>query len=403
MRTTPEYGFMPLPVSGNRVWTTGEGLMDLKNWAEETAGKICRKERAAVERNRGRIPYTAENGRFDDWSEGDRITWWTNGFYGGLLWQLYHAFGDPVFRDCAEEIEEKLDRNFLKTSGMDHDSGFKWLPTSGANYLVTGSPASKNRLILAASDLAGRINLRSGLIRAWNDEGDGSRAGWAIIDTMMNLPLLYRVSEMIHDPRFRAIAELHADHAIKAFLRPDGSAHHIVTFDPESGEIIEALGGQGMAVGSSWTRGQAWALYGFGLSFRHTGKESYLAAARNMADYVLRSIPESGLIPVDFCQPQDCGFEDSTAAAIFSCGLLELSEAVREKAPEKSEACRDAAAKLLRVLAGERCLFDADHDNLLVNCSAAYHAEKHNFPIIYGDYFFTEAILRLCGKELFIW
>ena len=279
---------------------------------------------------------------------------------------------------------------------MDHDSGFRWLMTAGANYRLTGSEESKNRLILAANDLAGRFNSAGRFIRAWNDSGDGSRAGWAIIDCMMNLPLLYTVSDLICDPRFAQIAEAHADTAITAFLRPDGSLCHIVEFDPISGRRIKSHGGQGYAHGSSWTRGQAWGLYGFTLSYIHAKKPEYLETAVKIADRFISRIPENRLIPVDFDQPAEPWFEDSTASAIAACGLIELSKFAGRKYFE-------AAESLLEALTENRCRFDEGCDNILEKCTAAYHDSWHEGAIIYGDYFYTEAVLKLCGKETFLW
>ena len=295
--------------------------MDGQKWAQETAGKIKHKMRIVAERNRHKIPYTTIDGVFDDWS-GDRICWWTNGFWGGIMWQLYHATGEELYQEIALESEDKLDANLMSASGMNHDSGFRWLPTAVADYRVTGSRKSFNRGLLAANDMAGRFNPMGRFIRAWNDDGDGSKAGWAIIDCMMNLPLLYWAYEQIHDPRFLQIATMHADTAQKYFIREDGSANHIVSFDPVTGEFLETFGGQGYAEGSSWTRGQAWALYGFVLSYVHTKKDSYLNTARRVANYFIANTPESGLIPVDFRQPADCTLEDSTAAAIAAASVL---------------------------------------------------------------------------------
>lgn len=111
------------------------------NW-QDVLEKIYKKTVAVATRNADKIPYTTENGVFDDMGRTN-ICWWTNGFWAGQLWQLYGAFGDPIFRTVAEKIEEKLDRNLMDAQGMDHDSGFKWLLTSGANYTLTKSEASK--------------------------------------------------------------------------------------------------------------------------------------------------------------------------------------------------------------------------------------------------------------------
>ena len=217
---------------------------------------------------------------------------------------------------------------------------------------------------------------------------------------MMNLPLLYWAGEELHDPRFYHIAKMHADTAIKNFIREDGSAKHIIEFDAETGEYLHSVGGQGYGHGSSWTRGQAWAVYGFMLSYIHTKEERYLATAKKVADYFIANIPDSKLIPVDFRQPETPAYEDSTAAAIASCGLLELAKYVPETEKAKYE---EAALEMLKALADKRCNWDENVDNLVEKCTAAYHDADHEFSIIYGDYYFIEAIWKLMGKELFIW
>ena len=363
---------------------------------QDIADRILQKERAVAARNAGKIPYTAKDGVFDDMGKTN-ICWWTNGFYAGLLWQLYGWSREEIFRTAAQTIEEKLDQNLLTAQGMDHDSGFKWLLTSVASYRLTGSEASKNRALLAANDLAGRFNLAGGFIRAWNDGGDRRTAGWAIIDCMMNLPLLDWASKELHDPRFSHIARRHADTAKSVFVREDGSVCHIVVFDPQTGERLFSLGGQGYAHGSSWTRGQAWALYGFTLAYLHTKEESYLETAEKVARHFLAHIPESGLIPADFDQPTEPKWEDSSAAAIAACGLIELWKATG------SEAYLNGAERLLQALVKLRCSFSPERDELLENGTVAYHDAEHHIPLIYGDYFFTEAVLKLIGKQTFLW
>lgn len=372
--------------------------MNEQVWANEVSEKIKAKMKAVAERSRGKVPYSTVNGVFDDWT--DRICWWTNGFWGGIMWQLYHATGESVYRENAEELEEKQDSNLMEPRGMDHDSGFRWLPTAVANYRINGKEESKKRGMTAANDLAGRFNPVGRFIRAWNDDGDGSKAGWAIIDCMMNLPLLYWAWEETNDPRYLHIATMHADTAEKYFIRGDGSSNHIVEFNAETGEYVQTFGGQGAFTGSSWTRGQAWALYGFCLSYLHTKKEHYLDTAKRVANYFIANIPESGLIPVDFRQPGDCTWEDSTAAAIAACGLLEIAKCVRE---EEKHVYHGAALRLLKALDEKRCNWDENADNLLEKCTAAYHDKEHEFSIIYGDYYFIEAIWKLTGQELFIW
>nr|MCR5657057.1 glycoside hydrolase family 88 protein [Butyrivibrio sp.] len=391
--------------------------------------KVLTKEKAVVSRNYDKLPYTAIDHVFDDKTK-DNVCWWTNGFYGGMLWLLYKETADEEYKKAAERIEEKLDANFLDYNGMDHDSGFKWLLTAVANYRFTGNAASKNRGLLAAANLSGRYNINGKFIRAWNDWGDGrDTTGWAIIDCMMNLPLLYWASDVLDDPRFRAIAVSHADTAMKWFIREDGSSRHIVEFNTKKEEFIKELGGQGYDVGTAWTRGQSWAIYGFMMSYIHTGELKYLETAMRVADFFVEHIPESGLIPVDFLQPKEPAYEDSTAAAISSCGFLHLADEITKIKDKTKDAgvfrnienneydrqifeklanasavkYSDAAIRILKTLTEKRCDFDPAHDDLLMNCTAAYHDEKHHFPIIYGDYYYIEALLYLLGKGEYLW
>lgn len=392
------------------------------NWAKEVSEKIKKKSLVVADRSRHKIPYTTENGVFNDCSEGGAICWWTNGFYGGMMWQLYHATGEELYKEIALEIEKKLDKNLMTFWGMDHDSGFKWLTTAVANYRLTGSEQAYNRGRLAADNLMGRFNLAGRFIRAWNDSEECSRAGWAIIDCMMNLPLLYWAYEETKDPRYLQVAVAHADTAEKYFIRPDGSANHIVEFDPFTGEFIKSHGGQGVGVGSSWTRGQAWAIYGFALSYLHTKNEKYLNVACKVADYFIYNIPDTGFIPVDFRQPADCTLEDSTAAAIAACGMLEIAKVMQDgevqiqgavgngeansqvgSGPDQVDKYFAAAVHMLKNLAEHRCNWSRDCDNILEKCTAAFHDKEHEFSIIYGDYYFIEAIFKLTGEELFIW
>lgn len=376
-------------------------------WLQEVIGRITHKMDWVSEKNRNKIPYTTVNGAYDDRSVenpsgdvADGICWWTNGFWGGMMWLMYHETRDEKYKEIAGISEEKLDQCFQDYYGLHHDVGFMWLPTSVANYRVTKNPVSRKRALHAANLLAGRFNLAGGFIRAWNDiEGSDTR-GWAIIDCMLNIPLLYWASEETGDPRYKQIAMKHADTSMTAFVREDGSVNHIVEFDPINGGVVKTYGGQGYEQGSSWTRGQTWALYGFMMSYIHTGKQQYLQTAKRIAHYFIANIPEDGVIPVDFRQPAEPRREDDTAAAIAACGLIEIAKAV---GPHEQSLYLNAALKLLKTLDEQRSDWTAQSDAILQHGSAAYHAAAHHHPIIYGDYYFIEAIFKLKGNDLYLW
>lgn len=367
----------------------------------EISDKITLKIAAEAERLGEKIPYIPDsNGKYTD---TDNTCWWTNSFWAGMLWQLYHASGNELFRKTAECSEKRLDAALDDFENIDHDAGFLWLHTAGANYRLTGNKRSERRLLHAATLLAGRYNPDLEIIRAWDGQWmpGHDTAGGAIIDTMMNLPLLYLASEITGDPRFGSIAERHADTMLKYMLRPDGSANHQIVFDVKTGLITANPGGQGYASGSSWSRGQAWALYGYALSFLHTGKDRYLDAAKRAASYFISNISATGYVPLaDFRAPVEPVYYDTTAGVIAACGLLEIAERVSD---DEKHMYMDGAIKILEALETKWCDFDPLTDGILDGGSVSYHEKEHHHKIIYGDYFFTEAILRLSGKSFLIW
>ena len=378
-------------------------------WVTEAIEKVKEKMDWVSEKSRDKIPYTTVRGIHDDKSARDKgvgpddgINWWCNGFWGGMMWLMYHETGDEKYAGIARISEEKLDQCFVDYYGLHHDVGFMFLPTAVADWRLTGNADSRKRGLHAANLLAGRFNPVGKFIRAWNDlpSGKDDTRGWAIIDCLFNIPLLYWAWEETKDPRFKHIAMMHADTVMENFVRPDGSVRHIVEFDPETGEMVRDYGGQGYGEGSSWTRGQTWGLYGFLMSYRHTGKKEYLDTAKRIAHYFMANIPEDGIIPVDFRQPARPFWCDDTAAAIAACGLIEISREVDEL--EKDMYLR-AALKMLKALYEQHCDFSRENDCILQKCTGAYHASEHEFCIIYGDYYFMEALFKLKGNDVFLW
>ena len=273
-----------------------------------------------------------------------------------------------------------------------------WLHTAVANFRLTGNERSKARGLHAAHLLAGRYNPRGKYIRSWNRD----RAGWVIIDSMLNIPMLYWAEKEIGDPRFRYIAEDHADKVMNQIVRPDGSVNHISVFDPTNGELIETPAGQGYTSGSSWSRGQAWAIYGFALSYLHTGKTDYLETAKKVAHYFISEVAKTDWIPVvDFRAPQEPVMIDTSAGMCAACGLLEISKHVDEY--EKALYI-DAAINILQATEEKYAIWDTEKDGLIDFSTGSYHEEKWTeVPIIYADYYFVEAILRLLDKDFLIW
>ncbi|OXL82582.1 glycosyl hydrolase family 88 [Paenibacillus sp. SSG-1] len=370
-----------------------------RQWLDDVWDKLQVKMLAEVDRIGDRIPYIPENGAYrEDKAETD-IYWWTNGFWPGMLWQMYHATGEAKYRAAAESVERKLDAALEGYDGLHHDVGFMWLHSAVANYRLTGSARAKTRGMHAANLLAGRYNPAGRFIRAWNDDC----TGWIIVDCMMNIPLLYWASRETGDPRFDVIARQHADTTLTNVVRPDGSCNHIVILSPEDGSFVEAPGGQGYGTGSAWSRGQAWALYGFALSHRHTGEARYLEAAKRVAHYFIANVAATGYVPlVDFRAPDEPVAWDTTAGMCAACGLLEIAEAL--PALEKPLYV-NAALRILQATDERFCNWNPAEDAIVGGGTGSYHGRNGDYavPIIYGDYFLIEAVLRLKGMDFLIW
>jgi len=367
-----------------------------KKWAEHVFEKIVKKIEAECGRLGDGIPYISENGRYEDYAKKD-VAWWTNGFWGGLLWQLYHATKQDVFRKTAEKLEETMDVNLENYTCLHHDVGFMWLHTAVANYRLTGDAHSKRRGLHAASVLAGRYNPAAKFINAWNHP----RMGYMIIDCLMNLPLLHWAKAFNDQGYYDYIAREHADTTLDILVRGDGSVHHMSVMEPATGEALEFPRGQGYESGSSWTRGHGWAIYGYALSYRYTKEAKYLDAAKCVAHYFIANAAEEGYIPlIDFRAPNEPKLYDSTAGLIAACGMLEIAEHVGTFEKSLYEAY---AKKLIGAIAEKYADYDINTDGIIGGGSEAYHDAKTHVPIIYGDYFFTEAVLRLMGKHFMIW
>lgn len=368
----------------------------MHNNVQEIAGKIVTKFRrsAQMAAEAGILPYKSEKGQWIT-SPYDGNSWWTGGFWPGLMWQLHAMTKDEFFKIEARRAEEMLTAEFRNFTYLNHDVGFMYLLSCGADHKLTGREQSGTDTLHAASLLMGRFN-PAGFIRAWNEP---DRKGFAIIDCMMNLCLLFRASRQTGDPRFANAAKIHADTTLREFLRENGSVSHIIEFDPETGKRVREHAGQGYALGTSWSRGQSWGLYGFTLAYANTQDPRYLDAACRIADYFIAHIRKDGLTDCDFCQPADEERLDNIAGACAACGLQELAK------QSGNPAYQAAAEKLLDGLIDRCCDWTENSCGILTHCTASYHddgAGRHT-NITYGDYFFTEAIARMLGTDPMLW
>lgn len=377
----------------------------MNDWAQTLLQKTQAKLSAECNRIKDKIPYWTTDGTYQiDYAEKD-IYWWTNGFWPGILWKMYWLTKEGQYKLYAQSVEQKLDKALYGFNGLHHDVGFMWLHSAVADYRLTGSQQARSRGLLAASVLAGRYNPQGEYIRAWNPEcvepGEDC-TGWIIVDSMMNIPLLYWASEELQDKRFYYVAKHHADTVLRTLVREDGSCGHIAEIDPDTGSLNKIFAGQGYSDTSAWSRGQSWILYGFALSYRYTKDERYLNTAKKVAHYFMSNCSLTDFVPLcDFRQPEQPKIYDASAGLCAACGLMELAEHICE---EEKQLYNNFAQRMVQAIGDTCCNWDEQQDSIVQNCRVAYHNDaRHQTDLIYADYFLLEALMRIVGKDFLIW
>lgn len=351
---------------------------------------IVRQVRQQVEIYGTRFPeYTVEG----KWLLRDQPNW-LSGFLGGELWLLYEMTQMEDLKDLALRQADRL----LAYAGLDntHDMGFIFLPTCVKAWQMTGDTKYRAAALQAAEMLARRFQQKGRFIRAWGRLGTSDRAGWMIIDTMMNLELLFWAARATNDVRYYDIAYGHALTTLRQAVRPDGSTYHVVEFDTLSGNPLRKFTHQGAGDESTWARGQAWGVYGFTQAYLATGDERFLKVAEHLADFFLAHLPADQIPPYDLTDSTALTVRDASAAAILVCGLEMLAEA--EPHELSARRYQQAADSILDQLIAT-CLFNTSQrpaeQGLLLH--TVYHFHKKwgidaSFPA--GDYYLVEALYR---------
>jgi unsaturated chondroitin disaccharide hydrolase len=324
---------------------------------------------------------------------------WTSGFYPGTLWYLYEYTESPEMLELAQRWTAGLEGQSQDTGS--HDVGFQIMCSYGNGYRLTAEEGYRDVVLQAARSLASRYNPEVGATLSWSWSPNPPLWKFpVIVDNMMNLELLFWAAKNGGDPTFYDMAVQHALTTRQYHVREDGSTYHVVDFDPQTGEFIRGLTWQGYADESAWARGQAWGLYGFTMVYRETGDERFLETAVKLADFFIENLPDDHVPYWDFRAPNIPNEErDASAGSIAASGLLELSTLVRSDASQRRY--REAAEKLIEELGSERYLTQGTESAaVLTHCVGNRPGNSEvDVPIIYGDYYFVEALLRLRDLE----
>ncbi len=335
---------------------------------------------------------------------------WCSGFYPGTLFLLYQQTKDTAL---LEEGKRKLAvLEAQKNNRTTHDLGFMMYCSFGTADSVAHEEQYQQVLLTSARSLATRFNPRVGCIKSWDGvkSWDGKTV-WTypvIIDNMINLELLFYASKVTGDPSFREMAISHARKTMMNHVRPDYSSYHVVNYDPETGLVKSKETHQGFSDNSTWSRGEAWGIYGFTMVYRETREKSFLQTAEGMANYFLNHLP-ADMIPAWDFQVDQPGFsprwkydkkkfaepsKDASAAAIAASALIELSGYTNKK---NAKRYLSAAESILLSLSTEKYKAAiGENGNFILKHSTgnAPAYSEIDVPLTYADYYFIEALTR---------
>ena len=319
---------------------------------------------------------------------------WCAGFWPGVLWYDYEYTKDKQVLEEAENFTHSL--KFLShIPAYDHDLGFLVFCSYGNGYRLTKNPAYKQVILDTADTLATLFNPIVGTILSWPREVEPRN--WphnTIMDNMINLEMLFWAAKNGGNPYLYDIAVSHADKTMKSQFRPDYTSYHVAVYDTITGNLIKGVTHQGYADSTMWARGQAWAIYGYTVVYRETKDPKYLDFAQKVTDVYLDRLPEDKVPYWDFDDPSIPNApRDASAGAVVASALLELCTYLPNGTGKRY---KDAAIEMLTSLSSDSYQSGESKPSFLLH--SVGHWPNHSeidASIIYADYYYIEALLRL--------
>ncbi len=361
---------------------------------------VLKKQRLNCEKIGDSFPHCTDNKKYDR-SEN---CGWTGGFYTGINYLCYEMSGDEIFKNTNDKLLVKLEKILdEKGKSLGHDIGMLFSPSAYADYALFKNEHSKEICKKAADALCERFKKDGGYIQAWDQWGESefgkNNLYRMIIDCMYNLPLLWRCYEMFGDKKYYDVAYSHATAAQKYLVRDDYTTAHTFVFNPDGTPRFEQTH-QGYSDTSCWARGQGWAITGFAMAYRFTKNELFLHTSKGCAQKFLE-LTEENLIP-----KWDMIFKgnrqvprDTSAAGIIANGFMELYDAT------KDVRYKETAQKIVEELyKNYSSRYEYESEGIITEATGHMpNGININVSLIYGDYYFAEALCRIMGISKGYW
>jgi len=328
---------------------------------------------------------------------------WRSGFFPGSVWYLYQLTGDSTYLPLAKKYTKAIEE--AKNLEWHHDVGFIVECSFGNGFKATKDSEYKDVIIQTAKSLSTRFRKAPGIIQSWNvDKGWQSERGWecpVIIDNMMNLELLFNATKLSGDSTFYKIAVSHANRTMAEHFRKDGSCYHVIDYSLKDGSVKHRHTAQGYSHESAWSRGQAWAIYGFAVCYRETGNRAYLDQALKTFNF-MKNHPRmpKDLIPywdMDAPkipnEPRDVSSASCIASALYEISTFDIPNASSYKS------YADSIMTSLGNPAYRAKLGTNGNFLLMHSVGSIPHNSEIDVPLNYADYYFLEALKRKMDLE----
>ncbi|WP_322804367.1 glycoside hydrolase family 88 protein [Vibrio alfacsensis] len=331
---------------------------------------------------------------------------WVSSFWTGQLWLCYQLTGQEEFKNSANFRKAYFKEMLANPNWHDHDLGFQFSLSCVAGHILTGDDEYKQMAIEAAHSLYLRFRRLGKYIVAWNEThilGPEKTQGKTIIDSLQNTALLFWASEQTGSPLLREAAIAHSETLAKHIVREDFSTFHSFNFDPLTQEPIKGETFQGYADDSCWARGQSWAIHGFAQTYAYTRDIKFLNLAKKLAYFVMEQLRDDPVPLWDYRLPKhEIQYKDSSAGAVTAAGFLLIATLCNDEI--EKDLFEQWGMHLVNGLMEQCDLTDEENALGLLKHGASFVARGMCDNMLpYGDYYYLEALMRICGHKRYFW